>query len=120
MSTAASKQRPQSAVLHDICAVDEILPGTGMAARVKGRQVAIFNTGSACYAIGNCDPFSGANVLSRGIIGDLGGKPVVASPVYKQHFCLRTGVCLEDASISVPVWTAAVLDGRIVLEDTVA
>ena len=40
------------------------------------------------YALDNFDPHSGANVLSRGIVGDLSGELVVASPVYKHHFSL--------------------------------
>ena len=116
MNMAAGNKPCHVTAPRDICAVEEIVPGTGMAARVDGHQIAIFNTGSACYAIGNRDPFSGANVLSRGILSELDGRLVVASPVYKQHFCLRTGVCLEDDSVSVPVWAAEARDGRIVLE----
>jgi nitrite reductase (NADH) small subunit len=98
---------------HEICGSDEIIIGTGMPARVLGRQLAIFNTDEGYFALGNCDPFSGANVLARGIIGDIGGKLVVASPVYKQHFCLRTGICLEDMSVTVPVWRVNVRNGRV-------
>ena len=58
----------------------------------------------------------GANVLSRGIVGDLKGELVVASPVYKQHFSLLTGRCLEDAAVRVPVYAARVEDGFVVVE----
>ena len=51
------------------------------------------------YALSNIDPFSGAAVLSRGIVGDLGGVPVVASPMHKQHFDLRTGACVDDPAV---------------------
>ena len=78
-------------------------PNTGVCALVDGEQVAVFQRGRRrSYAIGNRDPFSGANVLSRGIVGDLKGELVVASPVYKQHFSLRTGRCIEDASVQRP------------------
>jgi Ferredoxin subunits of nitrite reductase and ring-hydroxylating dioxygenases len=43
-------------------------------------------------------------VLSRGIVGDLKGELVVASPLYKQHFSLASGKCLEDAAASVPTY----------------
>jgi NAD(P)H-dependent nitrite reductase small subunit len=56
------------------------------------------------HAIGNHDPFSRANVLSRGIVGDLKGELVVASPVYKQHFSLASGRCLEDPSVRLQVY----------------
>ena len=91
-----------------VCRLDDILPDTGIAALVDGEQIAIFRIDQKIYAIGNRDPFSGANVLSRGIVGDLNGELVVASPVYKQHFSLLTGQCIEDASVSVPVYRARV------------
>jgi len=93
-----------------VCSLDDIVPDAGICALVAGEQVAVFRIGERVFAIGNRDPFSGANVLSRGIVGDIGGELVVASPVYKQHFCLRTGRCIEDASVSVPVY-CAVLEG---------
>jgi len=91
-----------------ICRLDEIVPDTGVAALVGAEQVAVFRIDQKIYAIGNRDPFSGANVLSRGIVGDLNGELVVASPVYKQHFSLLTGRCIEDPSVSVPVYRAHV------------
>src|SRR3954449_4849379 len=91
-----------------VCRLDEIVPDTGVCALVGGEQVAIFRIDQKIYAIGNRDPFSGANVLSRGIVGDLKGELVVASPVYKQHFSLVTGRCIEDETVSVPVYRALV------------
>lgn len=103
---------------RDICAVEEIVLNTGMAARLDGHQIAVFRTSEGVFAIGNHDPFSGANVLARGIVGDLDGELVVASPVYKQHFCLRTGICLEDASVKVPSWSTALHKGRILVAES--
>lgn len=99
----------------DVCALEDIVPDTGVCALLGRRQVAVFRLGGSdeVFAIDNYDPNSGANVLSRGIIGDLGGQRVVASPVYKQHFCLATGVCLEDATASVRAYPARVMDGRV-------
>jgi NAD(P)H-dependent nitrite reductase small subunit len=96
-----------------ICSVAEILDHCGVAALVGGEQVAVFRVGENVFAIGNRDPFSGANVLSRGIVGDLKGELVVASPVYKQHFSLLTGRCIEDPSVSVPVYPARVVGADI-------
>lgn len=103
---------------HDVCALEDIVIDTGMAARVNGRQIALFNTREGLFATGNRDPFSDANVLSRGIVGDLEGRLIVASPVYKQHFCLRTGICLEDTSISIAIWPVSVHEGRVLVADT--
>jgi len=98
-----------------VCALEDIVPDSGVAALVAGQQIAIFRIGAddALYAIGNRDPFSQANVLSRGIVGDLGGELVVASPVYKQHFSLNSGVCLEDAEISVPTYAVRLSAGIV-------
>src|SRR5262245_42984702 len=99
-----------------VCRLDDILPDTGIAALVGGEQVAIFRVDQKIYAIGNRDPFSNANVLSRGIVGDLKGELVVASPVYKQHFNLLTGRCVEDAAVRVPVYQARVENDFVVVE----
>ena len=105
----------RSTSVHKICKLEDILPNCGVCALVQGEQVAVFRLDDGrIFALGNRDPFSGANVLSRGIVGDLNGELVVASPVYKQHFSLLTGRCIEDASVSVPVYTARV-DGADVV-----
>ena len=96
-----------------VCAFDDLLPDSGVAALVDGRQIAIFRVGDAVYALDNYDPHSEANVLSRGLVGDLAGEPVVASPVYKHHFNLATGRCVEDADYSVRAWPTRVTDGKI-------
>ena len=90
-----------AAAWRSVCAFDDVLEDSGVAALIDGRQVAIFRVGDAIYALDNFDPHSGANVLSRGIVGDINGEPVVASPVYKHHFSLATGRCIEDADQSV-------------------
>jgi len=85
------------------------------------RQVALFylpgdrTQGAEVFAIGNYDPCSRANVLSRGIVGDKDGQPVVASPLYKQHFSLITGHCIEDPEIRVPVFDVTVDDGQVLV-----
>lgn len=95
------------------CSFDDLLPNSGVAALIDGRQLAIFRVGDAVYALDNYDPHSEANVLSRGLVGDIAGEPVVASPVYKHHFNLATGRCVEDANASVRAWPTRVSDGRI-------
>jgi nitrite reductase (NADH) small subunit len=99
----------------DACAVTEILPGGAVCALLRQRQVAIFRPGPApeFYALDNFDPFSKAFVLSRGILGDRGGVPKVASPIYKQSFDLRTGLCLDDSTVNVATFPIRINDGRI-------
>ncbi|WP_442904497.1 nitrite reductase small subunit NirD [Gordonia sp. (in: high G+C Gram-positive bacteria)] len=68
---------------------------------------------SKLYALGNIDPFSRAAVISRGLTGDRDGEPMVTSPLGKQAFSLRTGVCLDDESRSVPSYAVIVRDGAV-------
>ena len=98
-----------------ICRLSDITPDTGVCALVNGRQIAIFRLhDDALYALDNHDPFSCANVISRAIVGDLDGVPVVASPVYKHHFSLVSGRCLENAEVALTVYSVR-LDGGTVL-----
>ncbi|MCK7545197.1 nitrite reductase small subunit NirD [Marinobacter bryozoorum] len=99
-----------------VCTVDDLVPESGIAVWTDDGPVAIFylpHRLPALFAISHTDPFSGANVLARGITGDLNGQPVVASPLYKQHFNLVTGQCLEDESVSVNSYRV-LLDGNAV------
>ncbi len=103
------------ATWQDVCEVEELLPGTGVAILIDEVQVAVVRSsdGEAVYALSNRDPFSGANVMSRGIVGDRGGVPKIASPMYKHSFDLRTGVCLDDASVQLETYPVRVVNGRI-------
>ena len=104
---------PVAACWRPVCALEDILPESGAAALVDGQEVAVFRVRDAVFAIGNHDPASDANVLARGIVGDIGGEIVVASPIYKQHFSLITGRCLEEPRFAVPAYMAEVRDGLI-------
>lgn len=97
-----------------ICPMDELIPFVGVRALLGKRQIALFRVApDRVYAIGAYDPFSDAAVLSRGIVGDLQGQPVVASPIYKHHFNLKTGRCLEKPSVGVPVYQTRIVDGQV-------
>jgi len=91
----------------ELCTVIDLIPESGVCALHRGEQIALFflpEEDQKVFALGNYDPLGKAFVLSRGVVGDLNGQLVVASPLYKQHFDLRTGSCLEDAEASVPVY----------------
>ncbi|NIJ13925.1 nitrite reductase (NADH) small subunit [Saccharomonospora amisosensis] len=98
-----------------VCESDSVPPAYGVAALLPGgEQVAVFRTeDDEFYALSNQDPFSGAAVLSRGIVGDSGGVPVVASPIYKQRFGLRDGVCIDDEHVRVRTYPVRVADGVV-------
>jgi nitrite reductase (NADH) large subunit len=96
-----------------VCELEEILPEAGVCALVNGRQVALFRVEDSIHAVDNLDPASGANVLSRGIVGDLGGECVVASPLYKHHYSLTSGRCLENPAHAVKVHRTRLVGGRV-------
>lgn len=101
-----------------VCPLELLWPGRGVAALVGGRQVALFRTSGAdtVYAIDNIDPCSGAAVLSRGVVGDRGGEPVVASPLYKQAFSLVSGQCLDEPERRVAVYRVRLSGGWVQVE----
>jgi nitrite reductase (NADH) small subunit len=109
---------PTASQWQAVCALDDILPDTGAAALIGGRQIAIVRVGEGdeVYALDNLDPFSHACVLARGIVGDRGGVPKIASPIFKQSFDLRTGRCLDDPKVAVAVYAARVRDGVVEVE----
>jgi len=100
---------------ESVCQFDDLIDNIGVCVLVNDKQIAVFRLSDSrkLYAIDNLDPFSHANVLSRGMSGDLKGQPVVASPIYKQHFNLDTGQCLEDESVKIPVYPIRVVDGNV-------
>ncbi len=99
----------------DVCNVDDLVADAGICAWVAQRQIAIFSLPkiNGVFAVDNLDPFSGAQVLSRGMVGDLGGIPMVASPMYKQHFNLETGQCFEDQTLRITVYPLRIHQSRI-------
>lgn len=100
-----------------ICTLDDIVPDTGVCALVDGEQVAVFRVGQReLYAIDNLDPSANAAVLSRGLLGSLGARIVVASPITKQHFDLRSGECLEAPQHAVRSWPVRLHeDGHVLI-----
>jgi nitrite reductase (NADH) small subunit len=99
-----------------ICAIEDVPRNSGRCALLGNHQLAIFRVCDGdvqnFYALDNRDPFSQANVLSRGIVGSLQDKIVVASPVYKQHFCLSSGQCLEE-NVQLRTWEVRISGGHV-------
>ena len=101
----------------DVCSLDDVPEGTGVAALFEGEQIAIVRSASgSVYALSNFDPFSKAFVIARGIVGDRQGIPKIASPVYKQNFSLETGKCLDDPNVSLKTYPVRVVGGRIQID----
>jgi nitrite reductase (NADH) small subunit len=92
------------------CTYDYLIPNRGVGVLLPdGTQVALFRLDDgSLHAVGNIDPFSGAAVMSRGIVGDRGGRPTVQTPIKKQAFALDDGTCLDDTEVSLPVYATRV------------
>ena len=105
-----------------VCLVRDLLVERGAAALVGGAQVALFLLPDGTVrAVQQRDPFSGSNVMSRGIVGTRGGVPTVAGPMYKQVFDLATGRCLDRVGFEpvdgrgpdLATWPVEVRDGVV-------
>lgn len=109
MSTATA-----TATWTDCCPATALFPGNPVGVRVGSKQIALVRIDpETVYAISNFDPFSQAMVLARGIAGDVRGEPMLASPIYKQRFSLKTGICFDDPTVIIPVYPVRIRDGRI-------
>lgn len=98
------------------CSYVRLIPCRGVGVLLPGGdQAALFRLDDGTvHAVGNIDPFSGAAVMSRGIVGDRGGRATVQSPIKKQAFALDDGTCLDDPDASVPVYeTRLTADGVV-------
>ncbi|WP_235010161.1 nitrite reductase small subunit NirD [Mycobacterium sp. 3519A] len=97
------------------CAYDFLIPNRGVGVLLPdGAQAALFRLDDgSLHAVGNIDPFSGAAVMSRGIVGDRGGRATVQTPIKKQAFALDDGTCLDDPEVALPVFATRVVDGQV-------
>lgn len=97
-----------------VCRCADLEVGRGVTALVNGHAVALFRLGELeLYALGSHDPFARSGLLARGIVGRRDDVPIVGSPVHKQAFDLRTGVCLDDPSVRVSTYRVQVVDGVV-------
>ncbi|WP_251450006.1 nitrite reductase small subunit NirD [Microbacterium sp. Marseille-Q6648] len=107
-----------------ICALADLETERGRAALLGDTQIALFLLpGGRVHAVSNLDPYSGAHVISRGIVGTRQDAPTVASPMYKQVFDLRTGACLDTQGKeprTLRVWPVAVSDGQVLVRQEAA
>jgi len=98
-----------------VCDSTDLVPMVGARALLFGEQIAMFRVQGQLYAVSAIDPFTKMAVLARGIVGDLKGKVVVASPIYKQHFVLEDGSCLEDETVFIKTYPIRESNGKIEL-----
>ncbi|WP_371877011.1 nitrite reductase small subunit NirD [Microbulbifer sp. 2205BS26-8] len=56
------------------------------------------------YAIDNWDPIAQAGIIARGILAEVEGELTIASPLFKHHFRLADGLCVENSSIQLATY----------------
>ncbi|WP_246119368.1 nitrite reductase small subunit NirD [Aliikangiella coralliicola] len=115
MKNQLLNEMPSENLWTDICDIQDIPPNTGVCAQLNNQQIAIFylHPEKKLKSIDNFDPIAKASVLSRGIVAEIDGKRVVASPLYKQHFCLDSGRCLQDDEIQVATYQVRMKDNKV-------
>lgn len=96
-----------------ICALTAIPAQAGIGARLGEMQIALFRFGENVYALDNLEPGSQANVLSRGLLGDAAGEPIVISPLYKRRIRLRDGRQCDSGEAVVRAWPVKVENGTV-------
>ncbi|RPD98427.1 nitrite reductase small subunit NirD [Candidatus Pantoea deserta] len=96
-----------------LCELEAIPPQAGIGARLGSERIALFRFGDELYALEDREPGSDVSVLSRGILGDVAGEPVVISPLYKQRVRLRDGQSLDDPQHRLRCWPVKLEAGRI-------
>jgi nitrite reductase (NADH) small subunit len=111
VATVVSKTEKWVTVLDS----DRLHADQGRCVLIDGKQIAIFRTGddNELFGLSNVDPFSGAAVISRGIVGSSKGEPKVASPMFKQSFSLRTGICFDDPTVELTTYEVRERGGSI-------
>ena len=102
----------------DVCNAEDLQADSGVCALIAGKQIALFflSKTQEVFAVANFDPIGKANVLSRGMIGDLEGEPMLASPLYKQHYSLRTGACFEYADVKIDTFPVIIENERVLVK----
>ena len=106
---------------REVCGQRDLVAESGVVALLDGRQIALFylprRAEQPLFAVDNRDPKSSANVIGRGIVGQLGGELVIASPLYKQHFRLADGSCVEYPEQRLRTWPVRLRGDRVEVFD---
>lgn len=103
-----------------VCSEQDLVANSGVCVLLGKQQIAVFCMVNyaqeiSLYACDNFDPIGKANVLSRGILCSIGDTPCISSPLYKQHYSLIDGLCLEQLEVSVSVYPVKLEQGVVSL-----
>lgn len=96
-----------------VCQLDAIPPQAGIGARVGTQPIALFRLDDRVFALDDHEPGTDASVLSRGLLGDSDGEPLVISPLYKQRFQLSNGQSLDNPALFQRCWPVKVVQGQV-------
>ncbi len=99
-----------------LCSLADLVPQSGVVALHEGEQVALFylpETAQKVFAVGNRVPKSGANVIGRGIVGQLGADLGDRLAAVQAALRLADGGCLEYPEQALPTWTVRLNGERV-------
>jgi nitrite reductase (NADH) small subunit len=112
----------------DVCAVEELPPGTSRIVEAGGRSIGVFNVNGRLHGLLNRCPHGGAP-LCRGLVtgmssGDGPGSPVtwdregeiVRCPWHGWEYEIATGETVTKPTLRVKTFQVRVEAGRVVLE----
>ncbi|WP_414146947.1 nitrite reductase large subunit NirB [Erwinia sp. BNK-24-b] len=109
LPTTSAQEQPWT----EICRLEDIPPQAGIGARLGQQRIALFRLHDKVYALDDNEPGTTACVLSRGILGDSAGDPIVISPLYKQRFRLRDGKAPDGSGPAVRSWPVKIANGKV-------
>lgn len=113
-----------------ICRIDQLTPDLGVAGLLENNeQIALFklstvystadsadaDSDESLYAVSNIDPYTNTGVISRGIVGEVDGRPTIASPLLKQRFFLDTGESLQEDDKTLKTYKVRVEDDSVIV-----
>lgn len=94
----------------EICALQQVQPGTQRAVRIGTTDIAVFNVAGALHAVENSCMHAGAALSG----GRLCGK-VVACPAHGWRYDVTTGALLAAPEKRLRKFPVEVIDGRIMI-----
>ncbi|PBC35825.1 nitrite reductase small subunit [Rhodococcus sp. ACPA4] len=120
MSVRIAKPASERLEWTSACPLSHLITGRGVAVLLRsGEQGALLGLEAGTLrAVSNFDPYGRAAVISRGLVGDRNGEPIVLSAFLKQAFSLIGGRALDDESVSLPVYEVHVCAGVVQVRST--
>lgn len=104
----------------DLCDTSDLVANSGVCALYQQTQIALFSLPEQgqikVFALSNWDPIGKAAVMYRGLTGSVKGRPVVASPLHKQRYCLDTGECLDDDQAQLATYPVQITGNRVLVQ----